>query len=160
MSEQVREKRGFVKKIAAAVGTLTVLITGFYGVVGFIDSRIEQKIADDSYMKRLANQLIPSLIFDSTGAVLSDSGALALIEIPFIKKAGGEQDYYYEITITPKVFLSVAPILQPLGGPYVVTEERGEGLKWIYTLERKKYLEFEDSARSSKPERFRLEIIR
>ncbi len=54
-------------EIGAAVITV---IAALYGVLFFIDKRIENRIRDDAFLRKLASALRPSGIFDHKGSVL------------------------------------------------------------------------------------------
>ena len=137
-------------EIGAAVITV---VAAFYGVLLFIDKRIENRIRDDGFLRKLASALRPSVIFDHKGAILVDQGAMHFIES--IDVEPDKNDLYpKQIVVHSKQHLSYAPLLMPLDSDMAnISTSRGKKYDWVYTLD---YF----MTNSEREElRYRLEII-
>lgn len=148
-----------MKLWAILVGSFSiigVLITIVLLLSSSINSRIEKKVNDPNFIKKIASEIrLPFLIFDEEKRYLYDDGALDIIKNIEIVREGRD---IKQIIITPKRFLAVAPIMESLD-PEVQFEdpERGKGLDWIY----KTNLPETAFGRTKPPKkRFKLQIIR
>jgi hypothetical protein len=126
-----------VGKLAKIAGAALVAFAALFAIVrGFdyyVDQKMERLLSDESFLRKVSSKVRPSLIFDQKGSILVDQGALELIEkIELPENHGGLPS---KVVVTPKKFLSHAPLLTPLD-PYVIDARasRGSGLEWQYQI--------------------------
>ena len=145
---------------SVAAGIVVAIVAGVYGVVAFVDSRVERRLTEDDTLRKIASFVRPSCIFDERGSILYDSGAMQSIEeikLEGLPKEEGKDRFPLpvKIILRPKTFLREAPILSSLDA-YVlgVKAERGEKFDWVYTV-------FYNAAGEAdfKKCRFRLELL-
>jgi hypothetical protein len=118
--------------VAAVVGA-------FYGIVSFIDSRIEKKLTDETTLRRVASMVRPSCIFDEKGSVIFDSGAMQAVESINLQFTDKKDEFLSKlpriITVKFNKHLAYPPILSVLDSYEVyVGEERGPMFEWIFTI--------------------------
>ncbi len=68
----------FIKQntyVLGLFGFIATIVGLFITADNYLDSKIEQKITDTAYLKKLSNQLRPFLIFNDKGIVTFDHGA-------------------------------------------------------------------------------------
>jgi hypothetical protein len=134
------------------VAMITV-IAALYGGLLFIDKRIENRIRDDAFLRKLASALRPSVIFDHKGSVLIDQGAMRFIEAIDVE-LDKQGPYPKRIVIHPTQHLSYAPLLTPLESDLAnISTSRGNKHDWVYTID---YFMTSEERRML---RYRLEII-
>jgi hypothetical protein len=134
-------------------GYVIAVIGGIYGFMVFIDKRIENRIRDDAFLRKLASAIRPSVIFDHNGSVLIDQGAMHFIEAIYIE-LDEPGPYPKRIVIQPKQHLPYAPLLTPLESDMAnISTSRGKKHDWVYTLD---YFMTSDERETL---RYRLEII-
>ncbi|MDP2604720.1 MAG: hypothetical protein Q8S00_19360 [Deltaproteobacteria bacterium] len=141
-------------KTVFEIGVLVItLIAALYGGLLFIDKRIENRIRDDAFLRKLASALRPSVVFDHKGPVLIDQGAMRFIEAIDVE-LDKEGPYPKRIIIHPTQHLSYAPLLTPLESDLAdISTSRGNKHDWIYTID---YFMTSEERRML---RYRLEII-
>jgi hypothetical protein len=141
--------------LGVIVAIAIFLASIFYGALSSVDKKIDAKLQEPLFLKKLASQIrLPFLIFDEEKRYLADDGALDIIKNIEIIRDGRD---IKQIIITPKRFLAVAPILESLD-PDVQFEdaERGKELDWVY----KTNLPETTWGRTKAPKkRFKLQII-
>jgi hypothetical protein len=116
---------------AAAIAVIAAL----YALVFFIDKRIENRIHDDGFIRKLASALRPSVIFDHTGSVLVDQGAMSFLEDIDVE-LDNQEPYPKRIVIHPKHHLAYAPLLMPLESDMAnISTSRGKKYDWVYDLD-------------------------
>ena len=64
---------------------LVTVIIAYFGIDQYLDSKIEDKITDDSYISELSKTLRPFLVFDNDWMVTYDHGALNYIDRIIVK---------------------------------------------------------------------------
>jgi len=140
--------------IITTIAGLAAIIGAFYGVLFFIDKRIENRIRDDGFLRKLASALRPTVIFNHKGSILVDQGAMHYIETIDIE-LDKEPPYPKQIIIHAVKHLPYAPLLTPLdgGGISNISISRGKKYDWVYTLD---YFMTSDEWEEL---RYRLEII-
>jgi len=119
------------------------IIAGLFGIVfainSYIDWRIDQKLSDEQFLRRVGVSARPFCIFNSKASIRFDSGALRFmgfsernpIEISSIAKDGKVG----QITIHFNQLFTYPPSLTVLGaGLYSCRPERGPGFDWTYTI--------------------------
>lgn len=139
-----------MKALAGIVVTLAVL----YGVYSYVDWRIEKKINNSEFIRKISSNVRPSVVFDSRESIEIDLGAMQ-----FIKKIevlpSKDPRFPKKIVVSPKVYLAHAPFLTTLDGTeFTISTERGQKFDWVYHLNVNKHLS------NIKKTRFRLEIVR
>ncbi len=84
-------------------------------------------------------------------------GAMEFINNIKVQRKGKNQ---LEVTVTPKEFLGIAPILSSLDGEYEISEpKRGKKYDWSFNLRGVEHLVLEGSG-IVKNERFRIEVLK
>jgi hypothetical protein len=133
-------------------------ILGAVAVLYSFHMHIKQVVQDyvnsPEFMRKVASQVRPSVIFDGKGSVIADLGAMQYIAE--IKVRVGKDPLCPErIIITPTKHLSQAPLLQVADeNSFHIKAERGVKYDWVYTLRGIVTIGLSD-----KPALFRLEII-
>jgi hypothetical protein len=145
-----------LKGVFSVVATVILLVGAYHGLNSYIDSRIDSKIHNADFLKKLARNVRPSLVFDENGSILADMGAVPFVSNISVSK---ESKGNLKITVSPAEYLGIQPVLEALDGQYVIRAERGQKFDWVFHLAGVQRLLL---ASSPKPEkgRFRLEIIR
>jgi hypothetical protein len=159
MPNWLRSFLGSLNRTSTATGAVLVVAAALWGGYEIVDHLVESKISDEAYMSQLAKRLRPNLVFDASGSVLSDRGALELVEPPKVESIEEGDAEALRVTIRPREFLALPPVLESLDQPAVITSERGEGISWIFTIRWKLFITVRESAGQEDPARFRLEII-
>ncbi|MBU0965224.1 MAG: hypothetical protein KKA54_02475 [Proteobacteria bacterium] len=117
--------------------TITIL-SGLFVVCGFfiaatdyINSQIEKKITEDTYINKLSKELRPFSIFDVNGVMQYDHGGEKYIEK--MEVVHGSQDDIKSVKIYSKIFLQNAPILNYTGlDTYAYKSHRVDTHVWEY----------------------------
>ena len=144
----------FVIKTAIAIISM---VAALFAIHLYVDWWMEQKIYGDEFVKKVAENLRPFMIFDEKENVLYDKGAGKYItNFQVHIKKDGEPG---RITITPKEHLAYSPILESLDARFVITESRGHKNAWVYELKPISAILDQSSAIVTRW-RFRLEIVR
>lgn len=136
-------------------GTIVTIVAAIYGAMRFIDWRVERKIHEEPFLRKIAGSLRPMVIFDENASILLDHGAMEVLnDIDVIRPDGGG-NAPEKIIIQSKRHLSHAPILQTLENELINIEAtRGKGYEWRYQLE---YVMYDDVFTGKR--RFRLEVL-
>ena len=161
MNESTQGYKNTLIKTALACGTVIAVVGGLFAIDSYIDSKIEDKLENPAFINKVAQSMRPSVIFDLNGSILSDMGAMQYIEDI---KVDVKKPLRYDIIISPKKFLSVAPILECLDEQPKMIIKRGKKFDWIYEL----YEPMRITAEGPEPPkgaelmglRFRLEVIK
>lgn len=112
--------------------TAIALIGGYHAVINYVDKRIEDKINDQRFINKMAQNIRPSAVFDENDSILADMGAMTFINDIKVNKRGNNQ---LEIIISPKEFLGIAPILSSIDSNYEIgAPKRGNKYDWVYRL--------------------------
>lgn len=135
------------------VGFIVTIVTIFVTADGYIDTKIERKITDTSYISKISKQLRPFLIFDGNGVVQYDHGAenkIKAINVDLTKNI---------IEIETCEFMQLAPFIFSVGAStYSLKPKRKGNRKWEYAM--LYYNSFYDGGSKEKPETtYVLEIL-
>ena len=142
-------------KVLEIAGGIITIVAAIYGVTQFIDWRIERKIHEEPFLRKITASLHPTVIFDEIGSILYDQGAMEIIDKIEISRKAGNDSLPEEVIINPKRYLAHAPLLQTLETELVdVSVKRGKGYEWRYRLNYQMTNDVFDSKR-----RFRLEVL-
>ena len=164
-TEKKRAERigAFLKKVGTTIHACYVIFAGIVLVIGtiyavdlYLNSKIETKISNPDFLKKLSRTMRPSLIFDEKESIQADMGAASFVEKISVSKVKKDD---FKIVISPREHLGVQPVLEALDGRYVIRAERGKKFDWVFHLSAIHAILAEDSAEVDK-QRFRLEIIR
>lgn len=117
--------------------TITIL-SGLFIVCGFfiaatdyINSQIEKKITEDTYISKLSKELRPFSIFNINGVMQYDHGGEKYIKN--LEVISGNKNEIKSVRIHSKVFLQTAPILNYTGmDTYAVKSNRVDTYTWEY----------------------------
>jgi hypothetical protein len=165
MADEKRQSKGngsasnagaILKVIYAVFGAIIILVAAYHGLNGYIDSRIDSKIHNADFLKKLARSVRPSLVFDENGSILADMGAVPFVTNISVSK--GPKDTL-KITVSPVEYLGMEPVLEALDDQYAIRAERGGKFDWVFHLAGIQALVTESSPKRNRG-RFRLEIIR
>lgn len=141
------------------IGVLAILVTIIIQVNSSVDRKIEARLRDPTFIRKVAAEVrLPFLIFDEDRRYLADTGASELVQNIRITKDGRD---IKAITITPKKFLPVPPILESYDRDIGFEEaKQGQGFEWIYTtiLPETTWAKTYPSGKAPR-KRFKLEII-
>ena len=165
-TKESKQRLPFLRQVFAFVAAIAVILGAGFAVYQLIDSRIEQAINDEQFIRRVSSHVRPYVIFDAT-TIHKDGGAMEYLEEIEVEVTGQsytntnpeeKHDDQLEITITPKEYLAYAPLIEPLGGlrsMIIYDGKRGSKYQWVYTvLVRPPY------GGDIKTQKFRLEILR
>ncbi|HWB04178.1 MAG TPA: hypothetical protein VG796_14215 [Verrucomicrobiales bacterium] len=122
--------------IATIAAIITALWGALYGIQTWVDSRVEDRISDPAFLRRLAERARPELIIDVTGAVLVDRGAMEFLDgPPQVFPSAEDPSMIGRISLNPKKYMAVAPVVSTVDGTsFALKAARGKGLSWEYTL--------------------------
>jgi len=128
-----------LKDWGAFVGLIGLLLGAAFGINTYIDWRIDQKVSDEQFLKKVGMSARPFCIFDNKGSIHFDSGAMQFIgysgkspiDLSDLTKDGMPK----HITVHFNRLFTYPPTLTVLGaGLYSCRPERGQGYDWIYTV--------------------------
>ena len=143
------------------LAVVAAVLVAFFGIDQYLDSKIENKITDDSYISELSKTLRPFLVFDNNGIILYDHGALNHIDSVLVKHTSGR--WADTIFIFTKTLLKEAPLLQFIGAfLYSYEANRTSNFCWAYDMRPSSYMSFQDEGKK-KPvldNIFTLEILK
>lgn len=145
-----------LKVVYAVVGAIVFLVAAYHGLNSYLDSRIDSKINNADFLKKLARSVRPSLVFDEKGSIVADMGAVPFVNNISVSK--GPKDSF-KIVVSPVEYLGVEPVLEALDDNYTIRAERGQKFDWVFHLSGIQTLVLESSPKRDR-QRFRLEIIR
>ena len=152
------QKRMNWTQLLAVLGifvTIVAIVTAIYGFIRFIDWRVERKIHVEPFLRKIADSLRPTVIFDENGSILIDQGAMKIIEKIDVVCSAGDDNLPEEIVIYPNRHLAHAPLLQGLEDEMLDLEiKRAKGYEWRYRLNYVSTVEAYTGKR-----RFRLEVF-
>jgi hypothetical protein len=145
-----------LKVVFAVVSAGIVLLVAYHGLNSYIDSRIDSKIHNADFLKKLSRSVRPSLVFDEKGSILADIGAVPFVSNISVSK--GPKDSL-KITVSSVEYLGIEPVLEALDDQYAIRAERGQKFDWVFHLTGIQMLVLQSSPKRDGG-RFRLEIIR
>lgn len=131
----MNSKMGTWTIIGAIVTVIALIFTITSSIISSLDKKIEAKISDPNFIKKLAKEIqLPFLVFDENNVVLSDVGGYELLEsFEVIKNEKGDIS---AIRITPKSYLAMAPILENIGTNMNFLEpKRIENISWLFEVD-------------------------
>lgn len=111
-----------------------IMVVGFFiAADGYINNQIENKITDETYIRKLSKTLRPFAIFNEQGVITFDHGGEAYIKtISVKKKPDGSLD---SIEIETKGYLQNAPILIYLSNEdYSYQSNRTGTYVWSFSM--------------------------
>jgi len=140
--------------ILKAFVSIVGIFIALYGIYSYIDWRIDHKINNPEFIRKIALNVRPAVIFNSQESIEIDMGAMQFIEnIKVIPS--NDPRFPKEIIISPKEYLAHAPSLSTLDEvEFSIKVERGKKFDWLYHLHLEKYFS------ETKMSRFRLELVR
>ena len=113
------------KHTTTALGVMVATIVFFVtwsGLEAYLNQIVDKRINDPEYIKKVADQVRPYIIFDGSGVIFADGGALqyldsiTVIEKGFFGKDQYGKEYFYpkKMIIKPKAFMTNEPLIQCL----------------------------------------------
>ena len=140
------------------VAVISLIVTIVLIMQSRIDKKIDDKINDPNFIKKLANEArLPFLIFDENNKILADYGAYQYLKKILI--LNNEKNELIEIRISPKQFMNIAPIIECINGRLDFREPEREGeIDWLIKIVYTSYLVAESHEESVK--KFKLTIIK
>jgi hypothetical protein len=145
-----------LKVVYALVGAIVFLVAAYHGLNSYLEARIESKINNADFLKKLARSVRPSIVFDERGSIVADMGAVPFVNNISVSKTPKDG---FKIVVSPVDYLGVEPVLEALDGNYTIRVERGQKFDWVFHLSGIQTLVLESSPKRDS-QRFRLEIIR
>lgn len=123
-----------VSTIMKTMVLIFAVLSGIYGSIRFIDSRIEKIVNDEQFILKVASYVRPYITFDVNGSVLVDGGAMYYLQQPPQVETVSKGQYH--IIVTPKAYLAHAPMIETIGSAnFLITSERGKGFEWNYDVQ-------------------------
>jgi hypothetical protein len=165
--EKPKEIKGagtrFWEFLNTPLGVVVALITVAAACFQFVDWRVNSTVSNPDFMAQLAKRARPSMVFNSEGVILSDTGARSLLEgTPEVDTTSNRPaGYDVRITIRPKEMIVGEPILESLDLSNVsVTARRISGTAWeILVAYRFDVITNEYQPANLSPPRYRLELV-
>ena len=103
-----------LKKVFIPAGTIALVCIGLLGayhtVNSFVDSKIEKAVNSEAFVKKVQTGVRPFLIFDASGKVLIDLGALEHIDPPVVISTK-DNPIPEKVIVTPKEYMAHAPLI-------------------------------------------------
>ena len=125
-----------VSTVIGAIATIaTLYLTIYYQISSDVDRKIDAKVYNNDYIRKIASEVRPSIIFDEQGKILQDGGGLKYIEDIEIRDIGEHKRPKKEFILTAKAYLQSPPLLEPLDTSYKIEVSRGKKFEWIYKVE-------------------------
>jgi hypothetical protein len=131
----------FLEGAGGLIALALVFVSVFYGLTSWVDSRIKAVVTDENYIRRVAAEVRPSVIFNGKGNVLVDQGAMRYLDGSNGIHILGYQDEANwpgvpaRILIRPKQHLAYAPLLIPLDPTVSGSDvERTNQFDWVYSV--------------------------
>src|SRR6059036_3515008 len=97
MEEMVTANVHLSRAWAVVTGLITLLgvVGAIVGFNAYVDHKIDAKMSDPTFIRTIASQVRPAVIFDSNGSILADLGGMQYFEsitvsFPAIEKQPGE----------------------------------------------------------------------
>jgi hypothetical protein len=171
MAGQPPKNSGSFKTFLMYVGAVLTSLSLIFGlgiaVYNLVDTRIEQAVNNEQFIRKVAANIRPYVIFDVNESILVDGGAMQYLEQIRVEITGEtwknakpeKKDVYnLEIIVIPKSYLAHAPLIEPLSGLrdiIIYDGERSTGYQWTYeVLIRPPY------GGDINTQKFRLEVLR
>lgn len=132
----------------------------YHGLLVFIDWRIETKIRQENFVKEIADDLRPFVIFDEEGKILYDEGGMNYVKnIQVLPGKDGVEPE--KIVISPLKPLRRDPILHSLNYSFQIAHSKGKPFDHIFELGSPTLLRLEGDGRSIQITswQFKLEIL-
>jgi hypothetical protein len=124
--EKAKQFIGFFLSVAALVGAI-------YGIIRFIDSRIDTKLNDPSTARRIALAARPEMIINQKGSVLIDRGAMEYIADLKVTQNPKNRGLADTIIITPRRYMANPPLVTALDAAFLHTSaEHGPQIRLDY----------------------------
>lgn len=155
MDKKMNDPWTYVFGFAAII---SLIVTIILIMQGRIDKKIDDKLNDPIFIKKLANEVrLPFLIFDENNSILADYSAFQyLIKIAILRN---EKNELITIRISPKQFMNIAPIIENINGRLDFREpERIGEIDWLIKIVNTGYMLLESHEESLK--KFKITIIK
>lgn len=119
------------KNTITIISGLFIVCSFFIAATDYINSRIEKKITDETYINKLSEELRPFSVFDVKGVMQYDHGGEKYLKK--IEVIGEKLGEIKSVRIHTKTFLQNAPILNYTGmKTYAVKSHRVDSYIWEY----------------------------
>lgn len=141
-------------EVMKALVGIVLTLAALYGIYSYVDWRIEKKINNPEFIRKISSNIRPSVIFDSKESIEIDLGAMQYIEkIKVVPST--DPRFPKKIIVSPKEYLAHAPFLNSLDRVgFDVQVERGKRYDWVYNLDVSQWPDKIDKSR------FRLEVLK
>lgn len=151
--------KSFLHSVYCFVTAIGIILAVSFTVSQVIDSRIEQAINDEQFIRRVSSHVRPYVIFDVNSSILVDGGAMQYLEKIEVEQTGPQDGTIpIKIVVTPTHHLAYPPLVEKLGAGRLIhtpNPKRGTGHQWIYAG-----LEVVHWETDKTPISFRLEILK
>ena len=142
---------------AIVLGTFALLgiFSTPFAVQSYLNNKIDERVNDPVFIGKVATQVRPSVIFNSSGSILADLGGMALIDRIEVSGFPTNLEEKLLVDVFPKQHLAFPPLLESIDGAnWFIKTKRGNGYQWSYELS------LETSEQEPKEFRLRMEIVR
>ncbi len=146
--------------IAKIVSVCLLLVLAVFTIIEVIDWRINEKVSNPKFIREIASNVRPSVIFNSKESILNDMGAMqyinniAVTQLPKSKYTKGG----FKIIVSPKEYMALSPILSSIDrNEFWIETKRGKKFDWEYVLEWGEMVA--DTEKKVPPPQFRLEVM-
>ena len=151
----------FLKLFAYIIGAIAGVLYAFGRFHKLIEDRVSMLLEHPETLRKIASRIRPVVVFDDMERILSDSGGMDhLSSISVSREVIHGNTLPTKITITPKAFLAVPPILSALGSfQFHQTADRGTGFSWVFTLTPLLFFDPSEAKEKIPLCQFRLELL-
>lgn len=142
---------GFVLGTLALLG---IFATPF-AVQSYLNTKVDERVNDPEFIRKVATQVRPSVIFNHNGSILADLGAMQFVDK--IEVSGFPTDLLEKLNVIvyPKLHLPYPPLIESVdSSSWFISSKRGVGYQWSYELN------LSSSEQDPKEFILRMEIIR
>ena len=156
------------KTIMQIAGLVVALIIAALGARAWLENRIDNAVeaktrsvlSDETILRKIAAESRPSLIFDGSGAILHDMGAVQYLKPDDIRIMEHVNDA--GIIIPTKLHIgfvrpvSFSPLLTPLHDSATITASHGRGLDWEFSIT---WIALQENETNDSSHVYRLELV-
>jgi len=148
--------------ILRVIGILASVFAVIYVVDAYVDRKIDRAIASPAYLKQVAAQVRPSVIFTSAERIVADMGGLARIDS--LRVVTADDGLPERVIVVTKEWNGLAPILTSGDETiYEIHERQEAGNRWEYDVRAIMYQSVDSGGPPTRSEGgeflFRLELV-
>lgn len=115
------------------IAVAATVIIAYFGIDSYLDSKIENKITDDNYISELSKTLRPYLIFDNSGEISYDHGAIKFVDSIVVSQ--NQKGWVDNIIVYCNTYFGEPPLLDFIGVYHHTYEaKRIKNKSWSYDM--------------------------